>query len=277
MSISALSNTSALAVLKALAQSSAKLSDANSLSSTSSSTAPSALTGFFGSGANDAGNAIKAILAQAQIAQAQAAEAQGQVQVEQSQAQISRGPSATVVNAQAAYTDQAVGEAPLKTTAVLASLDSGEVNAEDAPRAVSYSASTDFTSASSGSTSIDSFEANVTIGSKSVTVGFALEGLGPLTLDPTTGILSAGNGNLRDFFQINVGADGQGVGIAFNVGGLDATQALQLASVFEDATSAAGSVGSPANSSGIAIDTGYSYSGDYGPDFSVGYSMIVGY
>jgi Tfp pilus assembly protein FimT len=252
-------------------------SSASPSGSTSKSTSPSSSTGVSGSSASDPGNAIKAILAQAQIARVHAVQADPQAQVEQSQASIWSTASSTIVNAQAAYADQALEEAPLKTTAVVAGLVTGEVNAEDAPSAVSYSTSNNFTSASSGSASIDTFEANVTIGSKSLTVGFALEGLGQLTVDPTTGDLSAGNGNLRDFFQIMVGADGQGVGIAFNVGGLDATQAQQLASAFEDATSAAGTVDPTSNGAGIAVDTGYSYDGDYGPDFSVNYSMIVGY
>jgi hypothetical protein len=245
--------------------------------STATSSVQSGPMGLSGSSANDPGNAIKAILAQAQIDRVQVSQVGAQTQVAQAQASISQGPSAATVNAQAAYTDQALDDEPLSTTAKLASLDAGEVNAEDAPTPVTYSASSNFTSASSGSATVDTFEMNVTIGSKSITVGFALQGLGQLTVDSTTGDLSAGDGNLRDMFQINVGADGQGVGMAFNVGGLDATQAQQLASVFADATSAAGSVGSPANGAGIAIDTGYSYSGNYGPDFSVGYSMIVGY
>lgn len=265
-SLNSFSGLSAAELLKLFA---ANSSSSSSASSASKNTDQWAAIGVSGSSANDPAKAIQAILVQAQIEQAQIA--QGQVQVEQAQTQIWTAGPAVVVKAEAAYTEQALGGSPFHVTAESACEATGRVNASgQAIGGVGYLVSTDFTSASSASASIDNFQATVAVGTDSITVGFALAGLGKLQLDPSAGGYSVGQGHLADFFQIDVSAAGQCVGIAFNIFGLDATQAQQLAAVYQDATSAPNNIGS-------ATNTGFDYTKCYGPDFSVNYAGVIGY
>jgi hypothetical protein len=264
-------------------------SSSASSGATSKSTAQSSSTGISGSTANDPANEIKAILAQAQ-------NATNAIQTILTQAQIAQAPpapsggasasSAVVETAYAAYSDPTpegssgdvaaeagyaqTSESASGETAEITTEATGNLNAEgNIPGGVNYLASTTFTSTSSASGSIDTFQATVDVGGDSVTVEFALDGLGQVKLGPGGTGIDVGSGDFDDFFQINVGAFGQGVGQAFNVFGLDATQAQDLAAEFNQAISA------PPNAP-VALDTGYNYTGSEGPDFSVGYSEIVG-
>jgi hypothetical protein len=227
----------------------------SSSNSTSTSTAQPESTGISGSSANAPANAIQAILAQAQI----------------TQTETSDGESVTSTTAQAAYAVQMGGSSSLLGAGV--TMSTQYTSQWDG---VSYSTSDSVTSVSSASTSdatpnpqaeqADYFQLAITIGNDTIAVGFTVDGLGQAGTAPLGLGYSVGQGNLADNLGMQVSADGQDIGIYFNVTGLDAAQAQKVAAAFEEATSAPNNGG-----------TSGSYNEDYGPNFSAEYSVTVGY
>jgi hypothetical protein len=109
---------------------------------------------------------------------------------------------------------------------------------------------------------VDNFQIALSVGGEAVDVGFSVAGLGQVQVG-RGGDISVGQGELQDFFQLDISSDGYSAGVALNIGGLNAAQAQQVAAAFEQATSAPSAVGT-------ALNTGSHYTGNYG-----GVSVIV--
>lgn len=205
-------------------------SSASSAGSTpAASKTQSALTGVSATGANDPANAIQAILVQAQIEKA--------VPFTQTEPQTAAawGAGSMFGNAvEAAYAAVAIGGSGLRTTGEVANLwDAGVAG-------TNVLISENFTSASSASASVDTFQETLGIDETSVSFGFALEGLGQITPLPNEEGINVGQGDLADFFEMQLSAGQSGISDYFTVSGLTETQAKQLGAAFQVATADAG-------------------------------------
>ena len=81
---------------------------------------------------------------------------------------------------------------------------------------------------------VDNFQIALSVGGEAVDVGFSVAGLGQVQVG-RGGDISVGQGELQDFFQLDISSDGYSAGVALNIGGLNAAQAQQVAAAFEQA------------------------------------------
>jgi hypothetical protein len=258
-----------------------KLFGANTATATTSDSTPSASPSSAdddASTASDPASVIKAILASAQINQSPTvtlggADSGAQYYSEQIGAAYSESrtssPSGQTVQITQAYMTATQGGSALAVTA-------GNGVDTDSTDGVAFTTSLSFSSVSAAdgddSASVDNFQETVTLGDDSVTVGFSVAGLGPLTVQNNEIIGGQGSlqGSLQDFFQVDVSVDDHTVGLSFNVGGLNSEQANALGAAFEAATSAP--AGAMANSSNAK-----EYTQNYGNGFSADITDIIGY
>jgi hypothetical protein len=157
-------------------------------------------------------------------------------------------------------------QASMQTSQAQASAADGTVTGESS----GVASVTDFgwTSATTGTQNLDTFQMSVQLGGAAVAIGFTVSGLGPLQL--VNNEIMAGQGPLQDYFQIGVSNDGGYVSLDFNVGGLaNRDQAQQLAEAFQKA------LGSP---SALQVNgDAYSYDQSLGGGASLDIQGIVGY
>jgi hypothetical protein len=137
---------------------------------------------------------------------------------------------------------------------------------------VSLASTSDTTGGSSsvsGSEDTDEFQFSVAVDNQSFSFGFAANGLGQVA--PTEGDgFSAGQGSLTDDFVAFVtAADGGSALLEFNVTGLNATQAQQVAADFQEVTSAP-------ESKGTALNAENQYTVNYGSGASIAFTDIIG-
>ncbi|TAL82150.1 MAG: hypothetical protein EPN75_02855 [Beijerinckiaceae bacterium] len=290
----------------------------SSPSSTSASTTQSASGGVSGASTNNPANAIQTILAQAQIEHAQTITSWGlinsvtterinviqpsgptissllaQAQAEQTQAEQTLtnswgGSASTAYAAQApegsitSFSEESDGVTESTSWAgqeswasTAASMSATSVSLAPAPDAISGSSLNQ-------TGPVDNFQFAATADNQTFAFGFTLEGLSQVEHEPDSNEYSVGSGTLTDFFQINLSVDGYGGGLSFNIGGLDAEQAQQVAAAFDEATSAPNNVETAINT-GVQYtetyipSTGYQYTEGYNPGVSVSFGEIIGY
>jgi hypothetical protein len=211
---------------------------------------------------------------------------------EQIQTETSGGQSTSVIAALATSAVKTAGSSTLASASAIVSQDFVRLNQAETETSAGSTISThseavqmlgvsSLTSgvsvsltATSDATSgaiVDNFELALSVGSQSVAVRFSVAGLGQVEGAPGGGsAISVGQGPLMDFFQLDMASDGYAGGVAFNIEGLDATQAQQVAAAFEAATFAPSNIGT-------AINTGGRYTEDYAPGVSVVVQEATGY
>jgi hypothetical protein len=255
-----------------------KLFGANSSSSTSSSTSAggdqSASTGVLASSANDPANAIKAILAQTQIAQSRTT-ASGAVSIATvasayaSQTETSADQSSTSTTAETAYVVQMGSSSSILATGVTMS---NEVTTDAASGlSIGYSITSVPSASTSGGTSnpqsdADYFQLDLTLGQDSITVGFMVDGLGQVGTSAIGNGYSFGRGTQDTVLQMSGSLGGTGVGFDLNLTGLSAAQSHDVQAAFQSATS----------SNNGTIDqldgSGFSYDENLGSGFTANFS-----
>jgi hypothetical protein len=218
-------------------------SPSSSSNATPSSATQSAQTGVDASGANNPANAIQAILAQAEIAHRQL--------------ETSLGGSSSVVKAQTAYAEQteASGEEDISVTTAAAQtiqmgssgtiLDASDTMSgqytEQGINGFSYSTSYSVTSVlNARGEETDYFQFAVGVGNDSITVGFSVDGLGPIGTPSEPNGISVGQGDEGAVFQITADNGGSIAGQTVTIEGLDAAQEQQVADAFQKASSSTG-------------------------------------
>jgi hypothetical protein len=227
--------------------------------STPASTAQTASPGVSVSSANDPINAIKAILAQAQIEHAQT----GNGTATSITAQTTFAYAVQMDMPESSAPDATFSVAAKTTPAAPASSGSatdtaGETNGGGANFVVG------FASSSSASGSDNEFQLGLSVGGNTTALAFAMDGTAsPLRDDGNS--IDFGQGGDAMMFQVGVSADGQYEAFTMTLEGLDANEAQQALTAFKDAVT---SPGDP----GLSSSTwGFNDNEDEGSGFSVDY------